>query len=472
MELKSDTGELFPLSTNEKQHIEAFQNTYNSVYIQPLSDEKKRYASKDDVVLQRLVHNLLHAPRVTPPYIEGPYTFYRIASDSLSGIDGQNKMKTFYLFGEVHIDTRGHCPSIDKRFPQPMEFKDYIDALSINTYAFTDLYVELSMLNPIKPDVEGESTHYNIDLGTQTSNFAVDATIDNMFNDESIDFHIDLQSKLKNPNIPSSSYTMDSLLLKYRDCIQPSTRTADKCQLMRIHNIDIRSNWSNILFNQHFYINVLLTVLLKEHKTSTQKINILKRIGKPIQTLLEIFVNQGDILDSIIELFKNNPSIKKEVDKRTYFKDVIEAFIKYKIASLIHTEFPPTQHHTTEIQRITYFYIILKFMTDDANVSSVEHQILDYSISKIPMLLSKLDGLSMDMYALSRMFKFYKPKRGQVQNQPEESTNIIVYAGNTHIQTYREFLKLDIFGGPRNEKYMYENPDCLRHRGSCVRMKW
>lgn len=455
MESKSEIS----LSTDEKKIIEEFKHTYNAAYVRDLSDEKKEYASKDNVILQRLVNNLNHPP-LNPPYIEGPHTFYRILSRS--------KRKIFYLFGESHLDTRGHCP------PQSMLFNDYIEELSKKTYAFTDLYVELPMLNPTKPVDKDNLSHYDVDNKNISTSFAIVDAISDMYNNDDIDFETAFESKITQPRVIRPGFILETLFDKYLECIQPSTRHAEKCQLMRIHNIDVRSEWSvNMPSHLQFYLAVLSLVLVKPNKTAIEKIRMLKRMGQPIQKILYILRKpDSEIANEIINnIFLTNPSIKKEVDK-SYLWYAIIAFIKYKILEIFRSSLIPDEdYETVERKRIAYFSIILMFIQNEEIYSLNEDYkiILENSIQINNNLIADLDALSMDMYALARIFKLYKPKTEQTQNQPSESMNIIVYAGNAHIQTYRDFLLNDLYS---EELYAYQNPLRVSRQGSCVEMKW
>lgn len=439
------------IKKQEKQLIEKFRNTYNADYIRDLSTEKKRYASKGNIILKRLINNL-ESPQIKPPYIEGPISFYRI----ILNCQKRGITKTFYLFGEHHRDTRGNChPDFEK-----MEFHDYIDALSKNTYSFTDVYIELPMLKSIKPKIKNRLQDYDINLDTQNrTSFSLDLAIQNMFNDYSIDFKSAFEFQLKIPS-RGPGHILESLLYKYQECIQPSTRNSKKCQLMRIHNIDIRSEWGiEIPEYMQFYQGVLWKVILRNDKTSLEKISVLRRIGKPIQEILKIFTQSDEeIVESLFSLFKTNPWIKKEIEK-SYFKDEIESFIKNKIIDDFLSEF-------INSERIPCFKIILSFVKNEVRFKDFQRRkmLLNYSLEKVFLPLAKIDGLAVDMYALSRIFKIYKPKKIQNKNQPLESINVIVYAGHIHIQKYREFLKT--IGG--EEKYVYENPDY----SSCVKMRW
>lgn len=446
------------LSSDEEKLIEKFKVTYNATYIQNLSDEKKQYASKDNVVLQRLVNNL-QVPPVNPQYIEGPHSFYRLSLLS---------NKTFYLFGESHIDTRGHCHDL----PQSMVFHEYIKQLSKNTHSFIDLYLELPMLNPTKPVDKDNLSHYDVDITkTISTDFAIVDTISDMYNYD-IDFESTFQTKIRQPRILRPGFIIESLFNNYIECIQPSSRHAENCQLMRIHNIDIRSNWSyNMPSHLQFYLTVLDFVLLRKNRTPIEKTRLLKRIGPSIQKVLYILRKPGDeVANEIINnIFKTNPSIVKELDK-SYIWYKIHAFIRYKILEIFRTSFPPDKdYETSEKRRIAYYSVILMFIQNEELYSLNEeyNEILEKSIKINNNVLDSLNALAMDMYALSRIFKPYKPKTIQGQNQPEMSMNIIVYAGGEHIETYREFLLDDLYA---EQLYDYQNPLLVSYQGSCVQM--
>lgn len=488
MESKSD----IVLTQSEQEQIEEFRKTYNAIYIKKINNQERhemverrertgvfeynpehyqakvKYAIGDNPILRQLVLNMILMNPVNPQLIEGPSVVYKIVSD----VGKRTSRKTFYLFGETHQDTRGHCPSDW----QPIEFHNYIELLSRRTHSFVDLYVEIPMLTSTKPVVEGDLSHYDINLNKSRSSFAIENVVKKMYDDDTIDFQSEYISELTKTTdeYEGNSYTFKSLLYKYQVCIQPSTRTAEKCQLMRIHNIDTRSEWSSILPSYLYFYSEVLFYSINTDKTPLETINLLRRIGSPIQKVLEILVKpDAEILDSIIELFKTNPSIQKEVDERTYLKDEIESFIKNKIAVLFQTTFPyEAEDYTSEDKRIANFLIILRYIqnVEKYTLNPAFMRILISGLNTSSRVLLLLNALSMDMYALSRIFKVYKPKAGQPQNQPAESTNIIVYTGSIHIDTYRDFLKT--LGEPSDEKYVFENTATTADGNSvgCVRM--
>lgn len=436
-----------PLTTDEQYQIKLFRDTYNAHYIKHLSPVKQRYATDDNPILKRLLVNL-HAPSINPDYIEGPISFYHIKLG----------LKTFYLFGELHINTKGHCSSVENM----LEFPDYIKLLSRFSPSFTDIYVELPMVYPIEEKDDRIPSFYNINLDWLRSSFAIEKTIEMMIDHgyryglDTFDFESVLLSemiKVSEDEEQDDDTNLQLILNQYKECIQPSTRTNEQCQLMRIHNIDIRTSWNRALLSNHFYIQVIYNII-DICETTQQRIKILNRIGLPILEVMEVFTKPDEqIIDSIIELYKTNPFIKKELEKRTYNEEAITQFIKYKIEQcFIDNQFEPE-----------VFFAVKRSIETVTPVS-------DRYLREVYEILFEVAKLSMDMYALCRIFKEHVPREGSVSIQPLQSMNVIVYTGNDHIETYREFLLSDWIGG--QELYSYVNPNNGEDgTGSCVMMR-
>ena len=423
---------------SETEAINLFRTTYNALYVKNLSSEKKMEITNDNPVLRRLVNNLDSFPP-PPKYIEGPNSFYIITLG----------VKTFYLFGEMHSDEQPF-----EGDEELVDFTDYIGILSEHSPSFTDIYVELPMLDPHRDEGKAELDR---EVGNSiTTGFAIQNTIEKMIEYgyhhglDTFDFEAVLQSELRGEGgEEGESRILESILEEYKDCIQPSGRSIPKCELIRIHNIDIRTNWKNIPSietNYHFYIKVIY-LTLKICETTEQRIKILNRLGKPVQKVLEAFTSKR-IVDSVVNLFKTNPSIKKEIDERTYMELPITQFIKYKLDQLLGDD---------------AVHVFRRFKRAVDNVTPID----DSDVHLVYDILFEASILSMDLYALSRIFKEYRPKRSSDNPfQPIESINIIVYAGIDHIQNYREFLVSNQIGG--EEVYRYENPN---EEGGYIMMK-
>ena len=147
------------MNLTEPEKIEAFKETYDALYIEDLSDEKKEeIREKVNPVLKQLIDHLQFPKTYNVDIIEGPISFYKLKLNR----------KSFYLFGEKHKDTRGHCLPMDS-----ISFSEYIKRLSENSPSFFDLYIELSMFRFSKPKTEGDLSVLNLALKTIWSDILV-----------------------------------------------------------------------------------------------------------------------------------------------------------------------------------------------------------------------------------------------------------------------------------------------------------
>jgi len=295
-----------PLSEDEIKCIQYFRDTYNAYYIKNLSPQKKRYAINNNRILKRLVENLDVPKDYIVDYIEGPISITKFKLE-ISGVP----KKSFYLFGEVHIETKNHCSGIQNS----ITFLDYIKKLSIQSPSFFDLYVELPLLAPVKPLKKDDLGHYDINRYSISSRIFC-LTIIEMLDDETLNFEDAFRLKLKKLKsggfIPRKKGVLDEIILKYYECIQPSSRKSESCELMRIHNIDARENWDHFLSCEQLYIEVLIDIFSAKCRfiNVINIINILKRIGQPILNIFNALLKpDSEAVLEIFELIKTNPFV-------------------------------------------------------------------------------------------------------------------------------------------------------------------
>jgi|688.fasta_scaffold08817_12 hypothetical protein len=424
---------------SEEEKIETFKETYNALYLQGVSDEKIREL-KDTVnpVLLRLIDNLEVPKTYMVDYIEGPIKVTKLKLD----IEGQSK-KSFYLFGEYHKETRGECFPYSKKVS--IDFSEYIKRLASTSPSFVDLYIELPMLRRSKPVLEGDLSHYDI-VGNRTI-ITINNVINKMKSDQTIDFHDEFETEkyIINPD-DTTSQMLDLVSEEFSRCIQPSSRNELDCQLMRIHNIDIRVSRFTEQINDDFYMKVMINILLQHDIDYMMKITLLRRIGQPMLKVLAKMICNGNFETSnFLGIALSNPDMRKELSKSYMVVKIID-FIKIKYQDTINS-------YLGGESIINELIIIL--LNDSCSVKND----MDYKLKSLGEFVLIMFSLSVDMYCLSRMFKKHKLN---VSFQPEESKNIIAYAGLEHTNNYISFLKM--IGAV--ETYNYES-DNLK---SCVKI--
>ena len=438
-----------PLTKDDVKCISYFRDTYNALYVKNLSPQKKRYAINNNRILKRLVENLDSPKDYMVDYIEGPNSFTKFKLE-VRGIP----KKSFYLFGEKHIPTKNHCSGIQNS----ITFSEYIKKLSLQSPSFFDLYVELPLLSPVKPLKKGDLSHYDINRYSFSSRSIIIKSMYEMLFNETLNFEDAFKltlTKLKLSGIIrriDTDYTITDILTKYYECIQPSTRKTESCELMRIHNIDSRENWDNFISCEQFYMEVLVDMYNPEFNVDVVYIiNILKRIGQPILNIFNALLKpDSEAVSTIFELMKTNPFIEKEL-RNSYLKDLITDFIKSKLTKIM-LEW-----------NLRYFNI--EFLINCINNGFLEqdHEIIKAYIQRAFIYFEDIGVLSMDLYSLSRIFKDYKKKDDDEGIQPEQSKNIIIYAGKAHIENYIEFLK-NYIGAIKTFSYENKNNSCVKTR--------
>lgn len=431
------------MSDDEK--IEMFKKQYSAVYLKTVSEEKKRELRPNlNPVLGRLMDNLERSKTYMADFIEGPISLYKYRLNSRD-----KPIKTFYLFGEFHRDTTSACYPYSKLLT--IDFMEYIRRLSSETLCFTDIYVELPMLRKSKPVDKSDLHHYDR-YGRHTTT-ALYKVLYKMVSDENIDFHSELNiERTQNEDIITSSHIIESISSDFNKCIQPSTRDDISCQLMRIHNIDIRTSFlTEEELSDDLYL-VIVRMILEMTVDLEYKINLMRRIGYPILKVLSKLICSGRFdISNFIAIALSNKSVLKEVRKRPYMYHEIMAYIRNRYQEILNS----FQGGEQVIQET-----ILLLLNDCNKMDYIAEKFSD-----LQKFLLNITGLPVDIYCLMRIFKKHNI---QGSFQPEESINIIIYAGEWHIQNYVSFLK----SVGAVEIYRYRDIDITssNYYRSCVKM--
>lgn len=392
-------------SSHEEDLIRAFKKTYNALYIENFSDEKLEYIKRTVNPVYRKLINNLKSPRtyLLFDHLEGPFTVNKFKLEEMGG------HKSFYIFGEWHRDSRGHCSPSGWGIT---EFHTYLRFLSIQSPSFFDVYIETPMV---------KHTYNPHDVARKRIDLTLHEMIYNPLYGNNDDSTVRRRLHQGDGTISSiNSYILNRIKFDFETCIQPDSRLlSEECNIMRIHNIDIRDTWDEI--TSDLGMEVLYTILnFSSHAWDVKQ--AIRRIG-----LQNKFIHDA-LLDlktgNIIGHFKKNHRIYTEIEKRTYEKEPITNFIQKKIEDI-------------GIQKIQ------EAAENCINAVSWDHDFPVDKIRELENILLKLGSLKMDMYALARIFKYYDIEKNNPAGafQPRESKNIIIYAGDNHAQNYVEFLE-------------------------------
>jgi hypothetical protein len=173
------------------------------------------------------------------------------------------------------------------------------------------------------------------------------------------------------------------------------------------------------------------------------------------------FIKNTKILENNLELCKNF-FIKEIFDTKnekqledSYLKIEIRNFITKKIKSSIDYFFDDINKC---FKSILYYDELIQIGDMNSFVKYIKG--LNESLKELELYLVNVYVNQMDLYALSRIFRYFEIKKSN--NHPRFVKNIYVYAGNYHIETYYEFIEsLKGFNLITDIHPEYEDKSCI-----------
>ncbi len=292
--------------------------------------------------------------------------------------------KYIYIFGELHGNENGCDCKIEQKCPI---ITDYLLELFSTTDVFIDFYLEINPDNCIY---------------TYTDTYINTMYINNMIN-------------------------------KFQHCIRPITRKDKKeCRLSRMHHIDIRHrNSNNIDVLLKFFKLYNRTYFFEEYPDKTQK--DYENMKKTIFTDEKIRNNTIEVLKNFVDIEKMINYIALNISKKGYksslYNSIVD-FFKTKIKGYIEPNFSEIKEYSENILKVL----------ENKEINTDDNDMLYIYIFDLYYLIYLIDIFFMDCYTLTRIFREFDVKQNVYQ--PVEPTNIIIYAGNDHSDTYREFLNI------------------------------
>ena len=483
---------LFPTQI-EQDLIKLFKKTYSAYHIRHFSRQQKdalKIKFVDNDVLVTLIDNLEIQPKsYQVDFLEGPVHFCLY----------QFENKTVYLLGEYHRNTNGHCALYGVREP-PQKYQGlfprtyrgttlrvphFIELLSRETPSFFDFYLETG--------VEDLYSYYdgfylNIPMsfiivffyiwsGGQISDIllpldftdgnAGDYALNSLYN-----IAINYYNNLGSPPVPFfiqpdqtlikdiedlvNSFKFECLNSKgiseieetktyFQDCFNPSTRKNFdyKCKLGRFHNVDGRKIAQPNL--EPIKIISLLDWLTPHYSSVLNNyfeacLQLLKNIG--IENFFLKLLNpstgtpQHNLFEHIID---NYPDVKNQWEV-SLCKNQIRDFIENEIENIniYSLQRNISKRLNLPLRRFkidTFINECLAMFQDPLATSNQGLYMMTYGY--MYEIFFNYYCYIMDIYCLSRVFKKFDVK----ENQPEESYNIIIYAGDLHVRVYSDFIK-------------------------------
>lgn len=361
--------------------------------------------NKGNTVLMDLIKNYYLTKKTNKTYINkigGPVSLSLYWSD---------KYKMYvYVFGEYHSNI------IDCDIGIPFNIKNLRHNCGKNKIynpvtkrcVNQDGFVGKEIIRKVKNEQFIKVENFLLDLFQNTSAF--------------IDFYLETPGYRGNDYIEGrhpwmyGSTRLHQLSTKFYECLSAMKRKNNSlCKLVRVHYIDIRKEEEMVDVNDVSHLRYVY------HKISHLSDNVIQdilksdeRIVKTVKKLVTKDINEyqkfwkEQLLQSYI--------LKKEFSRTILPTNIILSFLEKRIIR----EAMKFREH--------FQFFLSSFNSNKMNIENI--------MSGLSMTVS-INGIVVDMYTISRIFKKFK----NVKNQPERPHNIIIYAGDAHSTTYRKFFK-------------------------------
>lgn len=327
----------------------------------------------------------------------GPFYYNFFKSRYQKGLEITN----IHIFGEYHSEysdkyDTGSIPSI--------KFNDYLNLILQNSACFYDIYIE---------------TFFNLDEYTQG----------------------ELSTIVREPTGKSQS-KISLLKNQYKKCIKQEK--LPECELFRYHHIDVRIKPKDVkdftIFDYSFKViedmsNPIRNPITSEDFSILIKYkNNIKEFIKKVILLYNIIESENSELSQMgtepyIEYFNYlifNEIVLKELNK-SFLGLEIYKYMKNELDTYLR------RFKSEIVEFCKYIYEINIYGTED--IESIQNNIYKF----FENVLIFIFNIQMDSYALSRIFKKFNQVKEEA-NQPDIPRNIIIYTGQSHSKTYRNFL--------------------------------
>ena len=369
---------------------------------------KYKDTGKGRSVLMNLIYNHFAVQKPKPEYIGSPM--------DLTVHWSETHEKIIYIFGEHHSD-KIDCyklglqnRDIDVPGSKIMSIQYFLKELSRTTDCFIDFLFEV-------PATEIKSKGYHLDFDPYDGD--------------------------------KKNFAISKLFDTFKDCINYITRSDKRCRLSRVHYFDSRYNdkdgsikGSNII--NAFRVEIQNIRKITDTKDKYSFANLAKKLLKDNSDFVKMLEYISDDDDNIILQF-----LISQTTQNTYTHKELERFehnnsIRLAIETFIEEENKKFMDENKLLWR-NNTEIILKFISEDEDTPSSQE--FEKSFNLINDSLISVNSLVADVYLLSRLFKNFDltqmQEKGYVgsTDQPAKATNIIIYTGSKHADTYRLFLK-------------------------------
>jgi hypothetical protein len=384
-------------------------NLYDTFFIKEFINFIDKLKTPNKRILQKLLTNFTNNKLSHPynhAYLSGVMSVYKLQKDDM----------TVYLFGEQHY-ARDACENLEIESTYVEDFfKEVIDKSSV----FIDFYIEL----PIKD--------FNFELPIEDLNFK-----------EGLNLHQLGRNLYNNPNFGRGETSIARLhMIDVR-------QTNPKLTLNEESNIDKFINDINIIYTTH-----IKEPLNEENRHIYERLfgNMIKnKFFKVLTKRISdgTIKNYGDIFDLLTADIKNSNNSKqsyyrKELGRSKFINNMDKFLSDYKQIVLDNLN-DITNNRTSFEEFAQWIKPLYEILKDTDDLDLIKDSFISEKLSGIFILNVNV----MDMYTLSRIFKDFDLDKNIVYRiNPQSPKNIIVYAGQAHIDNYlvylRDYEKFDV----------------------------
>lgn len=362
--------------------------------------------------------------KLNPKYIGGPFTL------SLQWNPEKNMM--IYIFGEFHSN-QIDCSKI-------MNDNDFINVLKedcpkntiYNTKKLSCVHKNSKIGKEIINDAKKDP--HIIEEVVNNSSIPIEDFFETLLEHTTsfIDFYLEI------PAYAGEEYSNKDMLADQRlkrisdkvlTCVEKISRSNPKCDLARVHYIDVRKP-AEIEVNKISYFRDK-SKLIFNAPTKNQYSSLKRLLDNDVQFIgtLKFLSTKGVGIfkNFILKQLKSSPILLKELERCAIDKEIVLNYLNPIITS------EAFKYRGLFIENINYIFDNYKKI----KTTELEEQRKILRLFKeIYYSTVSINSKVVDVYTICRIFKKFK----NTKNQPESPHNIIIYAGDAHSSLYRNFL--------------------------------
>ena len=237
---------------------------------------------------------------------------------------------------------------------------------------------------------------------------------------------------------------------EFSECMDGYDRNPQKCSRSRIHYMDIRNierEAANGLDAVSIFIITCFNIIDSDQEDLNQKKSSLLEfaisdLGKYVMNgFLIPKSSKKEYLEFWNSMLSDNYYVDKELELNNQeISRKISNFLKKEMRERLDKKYEDEKYATSKLINKQAKLIIDNYTTE------IDPQTIIKYFYDLTFLLINTNAVIVDAYTLSRIFKkfnLYPENKEKIRttDEPETASNIIIYAGNNHSNTYRKFLE-------------------------------